>query len=184
MMETLQQKAADLNRMIEPVENWFICLQGKEYGPGGAAGPAIFWDKHENLLFGAKVEMEGFGKIYKTMILTSDRYQLSEIPKDRWEAVFLEIFNETGDAQPPWVIENDRWYKNRGLNPKNTLAYRGKWWPPEDYVQQLVTKRNFMSVPEFMAYAQTIDGMHKDLGGKAPNYIVHEPFSQVPHKVH
>ncbi len=183
-MKRLKEKAKNLNATIEDVANWFICLQGKEYRPGGLSGPLIFWDKDENLLFGAKVEMEGFGKIYKTMILTSDLYRLNEIPKDRWEVVFLEIFNETGDASPPWVVDRDRWYENRGLDPRNTLAYRGKWWPPPSYVQDLVIKRNFMNVPEFIAYADTIDRMHRNLGGKAPNYVVHQPFVQVARKVH
>ncbi len=188
-MEPLIWKAKHLNSVIEDVANWFICLQGKEYGPGGKAGPIIFWDKDENLKFGAKVEMKGFGKIYKTMILTSDLYRLQEIPKDRWEVVFLEIFNETGDASPPRVIDDDfiqnadQWYENRGLDPRNTLAYRGKWWPPPSYVQELVLKRNFMNVPEFIAYADTIDTMHRNLGGKAPNYVVHQPFVQVARKV-
>jgi len=59
-----------------------------------------------------------------------------------------------------------------------------KWWPPDDYVKQLIEKRNFMTTKEFEIWAKLIDNQHKIVGGKTPNYIDPKPFIQVSSRIH
>jgi len=64
-MNTFKEKIAALNKHIEEIYNWVLIFQGKEYSPDGLTEKCVFWDVHENLVFGGRVEMYGFGKIYK-----------------------------------------------------------------------------------------------------------------------
>jgi hypothetical protein len=181
----LRGKARRLNRIIEDVDNWFIILEGKEFNPPKNPDVKIWWDKHDNLVFGVRVEMHGFGEIYKICVLTSDKYLLSEIPRKMWRIVWDEIYNPDGqDAMNPLISTDDKEYEKRGLDPDNSLIFVCKWWPPDDYVNQLVLKRNFMTAPEFALWAKLIDDEHKKIGGRAPNYIIKEPFISVPDVVH
>jgi len=169
-MKTLQEKADDLSNHIEQVENWTIILDGVEYSPPQLGNGKVFWDMHDNLIFGGRVEMYGFGRIYKRCILTSNKYQLDEIPVGLWHEVWTSFYDTVGeDASSPLdpVVEG------------NQVITVARWWPPDDYVKQLVEKRNFMTTKEFQVWADVIDDKHKEVGGKTPNYIKRQPFVSV-----
>uniref|UniRef100_A0A6M3K750 Uncharacterized protein n=1 Tax=viral metagenome TaxID=1070528 RepID=A0A6M3K750_9ZZZZ len=163
----LKQKAEKLNLWIEDVRNWTIILEGKEYLPTGPDGSQFYGFTHENLKVAARVEMYGFGKIYKKVILTSDKYQMEEIPVTMWHEVWSQIYNPNGqDAASPWLPQVDG----------NMVVTSAKWWPPDSYVKELVEKRNFMDTEEFKVWSDVIDQAHQDVGGKTPNYIKPKPF--------
>lgn len=180
---SLRGKARRLNRIASAVENWYIMLDGREFNPPQYPDVKIWWDKHDNLVFGERVEMHGFGEIYKICVLTGHRYRLEEIPEKMWRTVWDEIYHSEGeeDACNPLISDDDNEYRKRGFDPENTIITVAKWWPPDDYVKQLVEKRNFMTAPEFEVYAKVIDRMHD---GKAPNYIDPNPFVSVPDRIH
>lgn len=170
-LNELELDAFKLNKHIEKVENWIIVLEGKEFLPLHDNKASYYGAKYENLIFAARVEMFGFGRIYKRVILTSDKYDLIEIPQERWQQVWTQIYKPPKqDAMTPFepvVVDNQ-------------IITVARWWPPNDYVKQLMEKRNFMTAPEFEAWANTIDGMHDKVGAKTPSYIKKRPYIQVP----
>ena len=172
---TLKTKADTVNQWIEKVENWVIILEGKEYLPKHPDAAALYGFVYDNLVVGARVEMYGFGKIYKRVILASNEYDMMEIPVEMWHKTWDAFYNPVGqDAASP-------------LDPvvkDNQVITVARWWPPEDYVKQLIEKRNFMTTKEFAVWAKVIDDSHKLVGGKTPSYIDPKPFISVSKEIH
>jgi len=95
-MQIFKEKINSLNAHIEDVRNWVLVFQEKEYGPDTLKEGTVFWDVHENLIFGGRVEMYGFGKIYKRVVLAGQGVMLEEIPTERWGKVWDGIYNPDG----------------------------------------------------------------------------------------
>jgi len=188
-MQSLKSKCDALNAWVEDVKNWIIILEKKEFLPTYKFSKARWWaTSHENIHVSARIEMYGFGKIYKLVGLGSDKYKLDEIPAEQWDKPVLSaLFDPPGQDTilPDSIIfpESDAW-PHLDPPPNTELIYRAKYWPPDTYVKDLVMKRNFMTAPEFEVWAKTIDDMHKDVGGKTPTYIIDKPVIQVPDTVH
>lgn len=169
------EKARMLNQFLENVENWFICLQGKVFQP-----PAFekklshFFFKHENVIVGGQVEMYGFGEIYKTINIASDKYRLTEIPEEVIFSILDEVFSDGENHVIPkmFILDPD------SKIPK--LQMKARWMPPPDYVKELREKRNFVTLQEFEALEPLLKQVYAHEGVKPPNYIDQQPFSQVP----
>jgi hypothetical protein len=172
---TLRQTAHALNLWIEDVANWVIIIGGEEYPPIGLSGVrSLKQFTHENLVVGARVEMYDFGQIYKRVVLGSDKYDMMEMPEEEWHVVWDEIFAPD---------DQDMMNPSMGQVIDGQVTSMGKWWPPNDYVQQLQLKRNFMTLKQYEAYAQEIDKMHKGAGAKTPSYVIPKPFVAVPETI-
>lgn len=174
--DELGYKAYVLNEWIEDVNNWVIHLDGKDYtryDPKEVARMKMDRFMYENLVAIGRVVFKGFGKIYKELMITSDKYKLSEIPGELIAKVLTAFFS------PP---DQDGMTPRTAVAFGNHIIWEAKWWPPGDYVKQLVEKRNFMTLPEFQVWAHIIDDKFHEVGGgnNVPNYITHKPFSQVP----
>lgn len=175
-IDTLTTKAFVLNTWIEDVKNWVIHLENQDYtlyDPKEVARLQLDRFMHENLVAIGRVMFRGFGKIYKELMMTSDKYQLRELPREHFAEIMTAFFSPPGqDGMNPMLVTTIH----------NCIIYEAKWWPPDDYVKQLVEKRNFMTLPEFQLWSILIDNKFKEVGGgrNVPNYIKHKPFSQFP----
>lgn len=195
---SLRLKAEALNNFIEDVSHWLIILDGKMFRPRYSFTQRVDWwaTKHENFHICARVEMYGFGKIYKLIGIGNEVAPLTELfPKQKdddyskswFDDIFDPFFDPPGQDTllPDTIIfpNSEAW---EYLNPPQgiQLIYRAKYWPLDDYVKELTLKRNFMTTDEFKTWADVIDQAHKKVGGKTPNYIKRNPFAQVPETVH
>ena len=174
-VNSLKEKADACNAFIEDVMNWWIIKRNKAIRP---AGWRVMFSgtTHENLSFGARVEMYGLGKIFKRLVFTSNKYDITELPESMIHEVMDAIFHPAGqDVCTP---------KDLTTSTGNVIHYEARWQPPDDYIMQLRTKRimtdKIMTAAEWEIWEHVFAKKYDELGGKPPSFIKGATIIQVP----
>lgn len=171
----LAQKSKALNAFIEDVDNWVVARNKYVIWPETWKEHQMPSFTHENLIIAARVEMFGIGKVFKRLVLTSDKYLITEIPRAMRETVMDEVFSsETQDTlNPRSVTQPDG----------NMLEYEARWVPPNDYYKKLMERslaKKIMTPQEWEVWQGVFLRQYGKFRKRPPNYVVREPFSQVP----
>ncbi len=165
--------------LIEEVEHWLIESGGKTYEPPlMKKDNRYFGFKHENLIIFAFVHMESLGSIKKIVRIGSDKYRLTEFPKEIHEVVLDSFFTEgaTDILNPKIYIEDQK-----SKLPK--FKYEAMWVPPGSYLKTLKEKRNFIVNEELGRIEPLIAKVYKIHGAKLPHYIDDRPMVSVPGRI-
>lgn len=173
MEPNLSKQLKALNEMIEDVKRWIFVLNNKEYPSPKYPDLRYYEIECENVQVRARVELWGIGRIYKRIIITGK----GELLENMGEGPLTKVFERL-------LGPSDREDANLPSEPvfgDNQIMYIARYWPPGDYVKQLMEHRNFVTMPEFAAISDVLDKAYKAVGAgdKVPNYINPKPFMQV-----
>jgi len=178
-MKAINNMCYQLNEWIENPVNWFFVFQGKTFPPPSfEKQPGAFTIQTENVKVTGLVEMRSFGHIYKIVNISSDEYQLTEMPPSVIEAILDEIYSD------------GKQHLNPGMHILNAtseipeLLFNARWFPDNDYVQVLREKRGFMTEKEFEMIKPYLKQIYDAHGVGAPRFISDGTLIQVPDKVH
>lgn len=167
-------KCRALDGWTSKVENWFFCYGGQSFPPPSfERSMGSFFTKKENIVVASHVEFFNIGKVQKVVTVGSDKYRLTEIPKEMYETILDEFMSDGQDHLVPelFIVDADK------KIPKFRLVAR--WFPPGDYVKELREKRGVLTEREFEMIKPIMTKIYDRHGVQVPNYIDRKPFVQV-----